>query len=243
MWKQHIGVCTALVLLAIPFYVADRFLLKGGGGGWISLDLNGLIIVPYIAFVAVQIAISSLALLRFPTARMLALHLLSGIISIGLLVVGFFAYTGYESAQERADYEKRMRTIQQLREAIELREWWYEPNAEAPAEIHVRVKVSESGRFSGNADGRAAGDFGEMIFNTQDTSQRQAGKGEEFEFVFPLHFLKEGKADSVSIALYLFKDQTGTVPEDVVIIFENNPSTEYDGHFIYKQIPPPTPKG
>ena len=35
----------------------------------------------------------------------------------------------------------------------------------------------------------------------------------------------------------------GTVPEDLAIIFEDNPSTEYDGHFIYKQIPPPTPKG
>ncbi|PYS32713.1 MAG: hypothetical protein DMG14_33750 [Acidobacteria bacterium] len=243
MWKQHIGICTALVLLGIPLYVADRYLLKGGGGGWISLNLNGLIIIPYIAFVAVQIAVSSLALFQFPTARVLPLHLLSGVISIGLLVVGFFAYSGYERAQETADYEKRMETIRQLREAIELREWWYEPNAEAPTEIHVRVKVSESGRFSGNAEGRAAGNFGEMIFNTQDSPQRQAGKGEEFSFVFPLHFLSEGKADAVSIALYLFKDQTGTVPEDLAIIFEDNPSTEYDGHFIYKQIPPPTPKG
>jgi hypothetical protein len=134
-----------------------------------------------------------------------------------------------------------METIQQLRQAIELREWWYEPNAEAPTEIHMRVKVSESGRFSGNADGRAGGNLGDMIFNTQDTPQRQVGKGEEFSFAFPLHFFKEGKADSVSIALYLFKDETGTAAENVTIIFEDNPSSEYDGHFIYKQIPPPTP--
>jgi hypothetical protein len=73
-----------------------------------------------------------------------------------------------------------------------------------------------------------------MIFNTQDSPQRQAGKGEEFSFVFPLHFLNDGKADSVSTALYLFKDQsTATVPEDVTIIFEDKPSTEYDGLFIY----------
>jgi hypothetical protein len=62
-----------------------------------------------------------------------------------------------------------------------------------------------------------------MIFNTQDSPQRQAGKGEEFSFVFPLHFLNDGKADWVSIALYLFKDQTATVPENVTIIFEDNP--------------------
>src|SRR5215510_13827650 len=176
---------------------------------------------PYIAFVAVQLAVSSLALFQFPTARVLPLHLLSAVISIGLLVVGFFAYSGYEHDQETADYEKRMETVQQLREAIELREWWYEPNAEAPTEIHVRVKVSECGRFSGNAEGRAGGNLGEMIFNTQDSPQRQAGKGEEFLFVLPLDFLSEGKADWVSIALYLFKDQTGTVPEDLAIIFED----------------------
>jgi hypothetical protein len=109
------------VLLAIPLYVADRYLLKGGSGGWISLNLNGLIIIPYIAFVAVQIAVSSLALFQFPTARVLPLHLLSIVISIGLLVVGFFAYSGYEHAQQTADYEKRMETIKQLRKAIELR--------------------------------------------------------------------------------------------------------------------------
>jgi len=243
MWKQHIGICALLVLFALPLYVADRILLKGGGGGWISLDLQGVIIIPYIAFVAVQIVVSSLALFQFPTARVLPLHLVSGIVSIGLLIVGFSIYSGYDRAKERADYDKRMGTVRQLREAIELREWWYEPNAEMPTEIHLRVKVSESGRFSGNADGRSGGNVGEMVFNTQDTAQRQVGKGEEFSFVFPLHFLSKGRADSVSIALYLFKDQTGRVPEDVTIIFEDNPSTDYDGHFIYKQIPPPTPKG
>ncbi len=238
MWKQHIVICSGLVLVAIPVYFADRYLLKGGGGGWISLNLNGLFIIPYIAFVALQVAVSSLALFQFPTPRVLQMHIFCGSISILLLVVGFFAYTGYDRARESADYEKRLETIHQLREAIELREWWYEPNAESPREIHVRVKVAESGRFSGNAEGRAKGYVGELIFNTQDSSQRHVDKGEEFSFVFPLHFLSEGKIDSVSITLYLFKEQTGTVPEDVVIIFEDNPSTEYDGNFIYKQIPP-----
>jgi len=242
MWKQHIGICTALVLLAIPLYIADKNLLKGGGGGWIALDMSGLIIIPYMAFVAVHIAVSSLALSQLPATRLFPLHVLSGIVSIGLLVVGFAVYSGYERDREAAAYEKRRLTIQELRKAIELLEWWYEPNAETPAEIHMRVKVTESGRFSGNADGRAGGDLGEMIFNTRDTPQRQVSKGEEFSIAFPLHFLKEGKADSVSIDLYLFKHETGTIPENVTIIFEDNPSTDYDGHFIYKQIPPRTPR-
>jgi hypothetical protein len=135
-----------------------------------------------------------------------------------------------------------MATIQQLRKVINLREWWYAPNAETPAEIHVRVKVSESGRFSGNVEGRAAGEYGEMIFNTQDSPQRQVSEGEEFSLAFPLHSLKAGKADTVSISLYMFKDQTSSIPEDVSIIFEDNPSNDYDGHFIYEQIPPPTPR-
>jgi hypothetical protein len=242
MWKQHIGICTALALLAIPLYFADKYLLKSGGGGWIALNMNGLIIVPYILFMALHIAVSSLAVFQFPAARLLPLHLLSAIISIGLLVVGFLAYSGYERSREADAYAKRAEIIQQLRNVIDLREWWYEPNSEAPAEIHVRVKVSESGRFSGNADGRAGGNLGETIFNTQDTPQRQVSKGEEFSMAFPLHFLKEGKADSVSIALYMFKDETGSVLESITIIFEDNPSTEYDGQFIYKQIPPPTPR-
>src|SRR5689334_19507865 len=114
MWKQHIGICIALMLLAVPLYVADRYLLKGGGGGWISLDLTGLIIVPYIAFLAVQIPVSSLALFQFPTTRVLSLHLLSGFVSAGLLVVGFFVYSSYERARETADYEKRTKEIRHL---------------------------------------------------------------------------------------------------------------------------------
>jgi len=241
MWKQHIVICMALALLAIPVYLADRILLKGGGGGWISLNLSGLLIIPYLGFVVLHIAVSTLALYQFVTVRMLPLHILSGIASIGLLAAGVFVYSTYEHAEETAFYEKRMETIQELRKVIELREWWYVPNAETPSEIHVRVKVSESGRFSGNVDGRAAGDFGEMIFNTQDSPHRQVNKGEEFSFAFPLTFLKPGKAEVVSITLYMFKDQTGSIPEDVTIIFENNPATDYDGHFIYAQIPPPKP--
>ena len=80
-----------------------------------------------------------------------------------------------------------------------------------------------------------------MIFNTQDSPHRRVNKGEEFSFAFPLTFLKPGKAEVVSITLYMFKDQTGSIPEDVTIIFENNPATDYDGHFIYAQIPPPKP--
>jgi hypothetical protein len=30
MWKQHIGVCTALALVAIPIYIADKYLLMSG---------------------------------------------------------------------------------------------------------------------------------------------------------------------------------------------------------------------
>jgi hypothetical protein len=239
MWKQHIVICASLALLAIPLYVADSYLLKGSGGGWISLDMTGLIIIPYIAFAATHVVVSSLGLFFIPSTRPLSLHILSGITSVGLLVLGFIIYTAYDRAQDAASYEKRMKTVEQLKKVIELRDWRYEPSDDAPKEIRVRVKVNEAGRFSGNAEGRAEGNPGEMIFNTEDTPQRQASKGEEFSMALPLHFLKEGRADSVSITLYLFKDETGTAPEDVTIIFEENPKTDYDGQFIYAQIPPP----
>jgi hypothetical protein len=241
MWKQHLGICTALALLAIPLYVADMYLLKSRGGGWIALNMNGLIIIPYIAFAALHISVSSAALYQFPAARLLPLHLVSGVVSIGLLITGFVAYTSYQRARETAAYEKRTEVVQQLRKVIELRGWWYAPSAEAPTAIHVHVKVHESGRFSGNVDGRSE-TLGEMIFNTEDTPHRQTNKDEEFTQVFPLHFLKEGKADSVSITLYLFKGETGSAPENITIIFEDNPSSDYDGHFLYSQLPPPTPR-
>jgi len=241
MWKQHIAICTTLALLAIPLYFADKYLLKGGGGGWISLNFNGLIIVPYIAFVAVHIAVSSLILFVSPNVRLLPLHLFSGIISIGLLVVGFLSYSARERARDAENYAKREETIQQLRKAVELREWWYAPSAEAPTEVHVRVKANESASFSADASGYAEG-IRELIFNTntQEFPQHDAGKGEEFTLVVPLHFLKEGKAGSVSITLRLYKSDHSTLPEDATIIFEDRPSSYYDGLFIHEQIPPRT---
>jgi hypothetical protein len=242
MWKQHILVCVVLALLAIPFYIADTLLLKGRGGGWISLNMTGLIIIPYVAFAAVHILLSTLALMQFPYSRLLSLHLFCGVLTIALLIASFVVYGQYQRVQDASNYQKRMDIVQQLRRVIELREWWYAPSAEDPREIHVRVKLNESGRFSGNAEGRAAGDYGEMVFNTENTPHRQATKGEEFTFAFPLHFLKAGKAQSVSITLYLFKDQSGTAPENVTMIFQDKPATDYDGNFIYAQLPPPTPR-
>ena len=242
MWKQHIAICTTLALLAIPLYFADKYLTKGGGG-WISLDFSGVIIFPYIAFAGVHIAVSSLILAVSPNVRLIPLHLFSCILTIGLLVVGFLTYSARQRASDAANYKKRDEIIQQLRNSIELREWSYEPSDEAPKEIHVRVKANESGRFSGNAEGRAGGNLGEMIFttNTQDFPHTKADKGEEFSLVFPLHFLKEGKADSISITIYLSRGETGTIVEDGTIIFEDKPSSPYDGLFIREQIPPRTP--
>ena len=239
MWKQHLVICAVLALLAVPLYFADMYLLKRSGGGWISLNLNGLIIVPYIALAALHICVSSLALFQFPGARLLSLHIAAGIVSLGLLIAGFLIYMRLEDARSQADYSKRMEIVQQLRNAVELQRWWYVPNPDMPTELHVRVKVNESGSFSGNADGRVS-DVGEMIFNTVDTPHRKVGKGEEFTYIFPLHFLKQGKAERVSITLYLFKGEGGSAPQDATIIFEDKPASEYDGNFIYKQIPPPS---
>jgi hypothetical protein len=50
MWLLHGKVCLVFLLLAIPIAIADLWLLKGGSGGWISLNLRGFIIVPYLIF-------------------------------------------------------------------------------------------------------------------------------------------------------------------------------------------------
>ncbi len=63
-WRKHVIICLSLGLLAVPIYFLDLALLAGGGGGnWITLDFRGLIFWTYITLVAIEVALSSIAVL------------------------------------------------------------------------------------------------------------------------------------------------------------------------------------
>ena len=93
IWRKHLILCLFLGLLAIPIYFLDLALLAGGGGGnWITLDLRGLIFWTYIAWLATDVALSSIAVLSFPKSGLLRIHLGSMVLSVILLATGVVVY-------------------------------------------------------------------------------------------------------------------------------------------------------
>ena len=71
-WRKHIIICLLLGLLAVPIYFLDLAFTEGGGGNWITLDFRGFIIWTYVTLVAIEVAVSSIAVWLFPKAGALA---------------------------------------------------------------------------------------------------------------------------------------------------------------------------
>ena len=91
IWRKHLIICLFLGLLAIPMYLMDLASTRdSGGGNWITLDFRGLIFWTYIAFLAIDIVLNSIGVLSFPQAGMLRIHFCSVVLSVILLVTGFF---------------------------------------------------------------------------------------------------------------------------------------------------------
>jgi hypothetical protein len=91
IWRKHLIICLVLGLLAIPIYFMDRA-STGGGGSWITLDFQGLIFWTYIALLAIDVVLSSTAVLLFPKSGALCIHVWSMALSVVLLVTGIGIY-------------------------------------------------------------------------------------------------------------------------------------------------------
>ena len=247
VWRKHLIICVVLGLLAIPIYFLDRALLSGGEGGWINLDFRGLIFWTYVTLVGIQIVLSSIAVLLFPKAGALRIHLSSMVLAVVLLITGVAVYGKLRRASIANEYRTMKAKRRPLMNVIEHKRWWYVPDESHPTEIRVNVVVHQSGRFAGNVTGEQTDPSGSSTIIFEDTngpdSQRQVHSGEAFTYEFPLKFLTDGRADDVRITLYLFKAPSGPAAGDITKVFMKSPQRDDDGEYFYGVLPSPSQPG
>lgn len=245
LWRKHLIICLVLGLLAIPIYFLDRALLSGGGGGnWIHLDFRGLIFWTYVILVGIHVVISSIAVLLFPKAGALRIHLSSAVLAVVLFITSVAVYGKVRRMSVANEYRTMMAKRRPLVNVIELKEWWYVPDENHPTEIRVNVVTHQSGRFAGNVTGDQtdSSGFSTTIFEATNgpESQRQVRSGQAFTYAFPLKFLSTGHPDDVRITLYLFKASHGPDAGDITKIFMKSPQRDDDGQYFYGVLPPPS---
>ena len=245
VWRKHLIICLVLGLLAIPIYFLDRALLGGGGGGnWITLDFRGLIFWTYITFIAIDVTVSSIAVLLLPKSGALRIQVGSMLLSVILLVAGL---VGYEKLRRLAIANQERRLMESRRvliNVIELKRWLYVPDESDPTEIRVNVIVHQSGRFAGNVIGEQTDPSGSSTTVFESTngpeSQRWVSSGQAFTNVFPLKVLTTTHASDVRITLYLFKAPSGPAPGDITKVFMRSPQRGDDGEYFYGVLPAPS---
>jgi hypothetical protein len=248
VWRKHLIICLVLGLLAIPIYFLDRALLGGGGGGnWITLDFRGLIFWTYITLVAIYVTLSSIAVLLFPKAGALRIHLGSIVLSVILLVTGVAVYGKVRRLAMSNEHLALMASRRPLMNVIELKEWSYFPDESHPTEIRASVVIHQAGRFAGNVAGEQADASGSSTTIFESTNwpdnQRQVHSGEAFIYSIPLKFLTAGRADDIRITLYLFKAPSGPDGGDIAKVFMKSPQHDDDGEYFYGVLPPPSQAG
>jgi hypothetical protein len=247
VWRKHLIICLFLGLFAVPIYFLDLAVTRGGGGGdWIKLDFRGVIFWTYIVLLAIDVTLSSIAVLLFPKSGALRIHFGSMAVSVVLVVTAGVAYGNLRRLAVSNEYRKLMEHRRHLSSMVELKEWWYFPDDSDPTEIRVSVLVHQSGRFAGNVTGERTDPSGSSttIFEStnEPESQRQVSGGDAFTYAFPLKVLTPGRADNVQIALYLFKAPNGPNVDDIEKIFMKSPKQEDDGQFFYGALPAPSRK-
>jgi hypothetical protein len=244
VWRRHLIVCSCLGLLTVPIYFVDQSLFAPSGSNWITLDFRGLFFWSYLIWFAIYTAVGSIALPLFPSARKVGVQLALMGLSLVLLVTGFFVYGKAQVWTARHQDHLAMERRRARLNVIELRSWGYHPNDVSPAEIQVNVAVHEAGRFAGNVTGvrNDGADSAMTVFESinKPQDQRQVREGDSFSYVFPLKILGPGRADTVSITLYLFKNTSEPAAGDIAKVFSTLPHAEDDGQYFYATLPAPS---
>ena len=248
VWRKHLIICLVLWLLAIPIYFLDHALLRpSGGSNWINLDFRGLIFWTYVILVAIDVILSSVAVLLFPKAGALWIHLGSMVLAVVLFITCVAVYGKLRRVAMSNEYRTMMANRRPLMNVIELKRWWYVPDESHPTQIRVNVVVHQPGRFAGNVTGEQTDSSGSSttIFEATNgpESQRQVHSEEAFTYEFPLKILGTGHANDVQITLYLFKAPSGPASGDITKIFMKSPQRDDDGEYFYGVLPSPSQPG
>jgi hypothetical protein len=129
IWRKHLIICLFLGLLAIPIYFLDLTLNKPGraSGNWITLNFQGFIFWTYIALLAIQVVLSSIAISAFPRLGALPIHHGSMPVSLILLVAGLLAFSRLHDWAVSHQYRALMESRRSRINVIELKKWWYFP--------------------------------------------------------------------------------------------------------------------
>ena len=235
MWRHHLLVLAVLVAVALPVYALDHFLLKPSGDIFL-LNLRGMMITFYGAWLAVHVPLSSLALYLSRTDRLYTLHAIAAVVSAGLLVGGFMIHDRIDAAQSRAKREARMTARQALFDTIKLEQWWYVPDARKPEAIGAVVVIAHSGRFAAHVEGRTARG---QAYHGEMKPQKRVKAGERIEYRFPLKHYSDDVSPEVSFTFYLFRDKQGSAPENVIKDYAAVTERSDDGEHFRDILPPP----
>jgi hypothetical protein len=231
MLRNHILICTILVLSAIPVYIAGNNMLKSGGGDWISLDFRGLFIRLYLVFIGIYIAFSTLVVVYSHHLKLLKIHAFSAILSLAIIAIGLFLFDKVRKNSSVNKYSAKMELRKSIFNDVRVKQWWIVPTAENPKEIHVDLEVAAAGRFAALATGKENGENGKNIFSSG---------GEDQHLVFPITIINPGQAKDIEFTFYLFKAPIGeTREDDVVKIFKDSIVTTDDGSYFYDTLPRP----
>jgi len=230
MWQDHFTVLGVLVALAIPVYLLDHWLLKPSGDVFL-INLRGILIAGYVAWLVVHVPLSSAALWWLKTDRLFALHGIVALLSIGIVFAAMKIHDRVESAQARAEREARAKVRAVLADALTLEKWWYVPDASKPQRIGAVLHSKHSGRLAVRVQARGRSGF--IAYSGQMRPQKQVAAGERVEVVLPLEHYRDEPAPDVQFTLMLFRDQTGSAPEDIYKEYGANLVEGDDGqHFV-----------
>src|SRR5947208_17146092 len=115
IWRKHLIVCVLLGLMAVPIYFLDLAFTGEGGGNWITLDFRGLIFWTYITWLAIDVPLSSIAVVSFARLGALRIHFWSMVLSVILVVTGFVAYgrllRGAANSSQSANFDEEVASL------------------------------------------------------------------------------------------------------------------------------------